>query len=217
MDPSAYVDSDDNRGDIVFPWIRQRLVELKPECVLDYGCGDARFALAIAYGLQTEVWAYDRDPGMREQARRQTTSAEIKLLDKIPEIPAGRFDAAFMLGVWMCWQSEAECLENLTVLAQALKAGGHLIASVTHPCFRDRPFATYRTDFDMAHYLENGKPFHVQVGRKGQVEITDTHWNLEAMLQQASAAGFRLVTLKEHADEAGRPYPPWLSVVLERM
>ncbi len=72
----------------------------------------------------------------------------------------------------------------------------------------------------MERYLENGTPFQVFVGRPGaEVAITDTHWNLEDMFNQALEAGLTPRRVKEHADggagekggAGGRP--SWLSVV----
>jgi SAM-dependent methyltransferase len=182
MDAHGYIECGDNRDEIVFPWLRDLLVAKAPAAVLDFGCGDARFALQLSRQLRGRVSAYERDPAMREQARRRIArdAGAVELLDAPDQSWVGRFDAIFLQGVWMCWQTRAECMDTLSRLARALRPGGLMIASVTHPCFRDRKFATYRTDFDMARYMDNGTPFQVVVGRPGaEVPVTDTHWNLE--------------------------------------
>ena len=114
----------------------------------------------------------------------------------------------------MCWQTRDECLETLRLLARSLSPRGILIASVTHPCFRDRTFATYRTDFDMGRYMDNGTPFRVFVGKPGaETPIVDTHWNLEDTLNQALESGLRLIRVKEHADGPGAQRPSWVTFV----
>ena len=217
MDAEGYIDCGDNRDEIVFPWIRDVIVAKKPARVLDFGCGDARFALRLSRELGgCAVFAHERDPAMLGRARRRIAAeAGAVTLHERPEAEwAGAFDVIFLQGVWMCWATRAECLETLGLLARSLAPGGILIAAITHPCFRDQVFATYRTDFDMRRYLENGAPFTVFVGQSGaEVPITDTHWNLEDTLNQAAEAGLALVRTKEHADGPGGGRPSWLTLV----
>lgn len=228
MDALGYIDCGDNREEILYPWIRDKIAAERPREVLDFGCGDARFATRLAAlnpGLK--VTAYDRDPGMRGEARRRIASenaGHVTLCDAPGDGWTGRFDAIAVLGVWMCWRTHDECVETLGLLARSMKPGGVLIAAVTHPCFRDRRFSTYRTDFDAARYMENGAAFRVFVGQPGkEIVIEDYHWNLQAMLDQAREAGLALAEMKEHSDQ-GEPgpgttsggLPSWLSLVLRR-
>ncbi len=220
MDSDAYKDCGDNRGEIVFPWVRERVLAGSPQRVLDFGCGDARFAEMTAEGADVEVWGYDIDPKMRRLARERMTQRPelaLRLLDRLEDFPEQHFDAAFSLGVWMCWSTWKECADMLAKIARSLKPGGLLVASVTHPCFRDRKFATYRTDFEANDYMAEGTPFRVAVGRDdNEVEITDFHWSLTAMFAQAREVGFSVLEVKEHADEAGFPLPAWLSICLAK-
>lgn len=217
MDSGLYKDCGDNRGEIVFPWVRGRILAESPHRVLDFGCGDARFAEQLAEGSGVEVWGYDIDSEMRRLAReRMIRKPELglRLLDRLEDLPEQYFDAAFLLGVWMCWSSWEECVDLLQRLARSLKSGGVLIASVTHPCFRDQEFATYRTNFSMDNYLNEGSPFRVTIGRDGnELCITDFHWSLTAMFEQARQAGLSVLEIQEHADEPGYSLPPWLSLV----
>ncbi len=229
MDALGYIDCGDNREEILYPWIRDTVLARDPRRVLDFGCGDARFALQLARLIRNgRVTAYDRDPHMREQARRrigavassdagQTGACNVVVCDAPEADWTGAFDAVVMLGVWMCWRTHAECVETLSLLARSLTPGGVLIAAVTHPCFRDCRFATYRTDFGPANYLANGTPFQVFVGERGkEIVIEDYHWNLEAMMAQATEAGLRVATLKEHSDGLAGELPSWLSLVFTR-
>jgi len=215
MDALGYIECGDNRDEIVFPWLRDLILKKNPATVLDFGCGDARFALQLSRQLHGRVSAYERDPGMREQARQRIAreGGTVELLEPPDASWTGRFDTIFLQGVWMCWSTRVECLENLSLLARSLKPDGILIASITHPCFRDRSFATYRTDFDLARYMDNGTPFRVLVGQPGaEVPIVDTHWNLEDTLNQALESGLTLTAVKEHPDGPGR-CPSWLTFV----
>lgn len=219
MDALGYIDCGDNRDKIVFPWLRELIAAKKPATILDFGCGDARFALQLSRLLPAKISAYERDPHMRAQARLRIAAESGTVT--LHEAPAadwtGHFDAIFLQGVWMCWQTRAECLETLRLLARSLAPGGLLIASVTHPCFRDQRFATYRTDFDQRRYLDNGVPFTVFVGKPGaETPIVDTHWNLEDTLNQALEAGLALTRVKEHADGPAGSLPSWISFVFFR-
>jgi SAM-dependent methyltransferase len=216
MDALGYIDCGDNRDQIVFPWLRDLITAGNPATVLDFGCGDARFALQLSRLLTAGISAYERDPHMREQARRRIAaeSGNITLCESPGSDWTGKFDAIFLQGVWMCWPTRAECLDTLRLLARSLKPGGILIASVTHPCFRDQRFATYRTDFNPARYLDNGTPFTVFVGQPGaETPIVDTHWNIEDTLNQALEAGLVLTRVKEHADGPAGSLPSWISFV----
>lgn len=217
MDALGYIDCGDNRDVIVFPWVREQIAAQAPATLLDFGCGDARFALQLSREFSACVFACERDPHMREQAARRI-AAEAGAVTLLPAPDpadwAGKFDLILLQGVWMCWSTRAECLDILRLLARSLAPGGSLVASVTHPCFRDRAFVTYRTDFNQANYLANGTPFTVHVGRPGaEIPIRDTHWNLEDTLNQALEAGLRLVRAKEHADGPVGSLPSWLTLV----
>lgn len=219
MDALGYIDCGDNRDEIVFPWLHAFIAAQKPAAILDFGCGDARFALQLARLLPARVSACERDPHMRDQARVRIAAeaGAVTLLDAPSPAWAGAYDAIFLQGVWMCWATRAECLDTLRLLARSLAPGGRLLASITHPCFRDRRFATYRTDFDQTRYLDNGTPFTVFVGRPdSETPIVDTHWNLEDTLNQALEAGLHLVTVKEHADGPPGTLPSWLTLVFRR-
>jgi SAM-dependent methyltransferase len=220
MDALGYIDCGDNRDTVLFPWVREIVLQRKPGSVLDFGCGDARFSVELARHVKGRVSAYDRDPHMREQARRRIAgegNAAVSLCEEPGAGWTGVFDVVVMLGVWMCWRTHAECGENLALIARSLKPGGVLVASVTHPCFRNRTFATYRTDFDEDRYMANGTPFRVYVGTAGkEIVIEDFHWNLEAMITQVREAGLVLDILKEHADGPNGEAPSWLSLVLSK-
>ena len=71
MDALGYIDCGDNRDEIVFPWLREIITAKNPATVLDFGCGDARFALQLSRQLNSDISAYERDPHMREQARQR--------------------------------------------------------------------------------------------------------------------------------------------------
>jgi hypothetical protein len=83
-------------------------------------------------------------------------------------------------------------------IAGHLRPNGHLIASVTHPCFRTCKFFGYSTDFDNRDYFNDGTLFNVTIyDGKRELHIVDTHWSLTAMSSQLNESGFVIENLYE--------------------
>jgi SAM-dependent methyltransferase len=205
----------DDRRITVFPLLLERIRgRAAAGRVLDYGGGDGEFAVMAADLPVAEVVTYDLSPAMTALAeRRVDTHARVRTVGATAHLPSHSFDVVTCNGVWMCWSTEEDCVANLAEIARLLVPGGLFLASVTHPCFRDGRFATYRTDFDPARYLEDGTRFRVRVfDGVTEVELEDTHWSLGAMTRQLRAAGLQLATMTEIADRSGAAGSPWMIV-----
>lgn len=212
----------DARISRVFPAVLRTLLSNGGSKLLDYGCGDGHFAaLALQAGIPSVV-LYDPAPRMRELAMEAVKpwNGQASVVDRVDEIEAEAFDAVVWNAVWMCLPSRQECIEGLKRAHRALRPGGLFVASVTHPCFRDRQFATFRTSFDMDNYAREGMPFQVTMfDAKNVVQFTDYHWSLGEMSRQLREAGLSLVELGEVSDLEEAPWPrgvPWLIVVARR-
>jgi len=206
----------------VFPPVVRTLLANGMSRVLDYGCGDGRFAaLALQAGIPNVV-LFDPVPRMRALAAESVKpwNGQAQVIDRDDEIGAGTFDAVVWNAVWMCLPSRQECIEGLKRANTALRPGGLFIASVTHPCFRDRQFATFRTSFDMDNYAREGQPFQVTMfDAQNVVHFTDYHWSLAEMSRQLHEAGLSLIELTEVSDLDEAPWPrgvPWLILVARR-
>lgn len=210
----AFVAVGDDRRRTLFPRILQRIRERDARSVLDYGGGDGELArLCVSLPLQ-HVATYDLSPEMNALARQASGEhPTVRVVEHTEELREGSFDVVTCNGVWMCWPTEEACIANLSEMRRLLAPGGILLASVTHPCFRDRQFATYRTDFDMSRYLDDGRSFRVTVfDGEREVVLDDTHWSLTAMSRQLVASGLHLSGIEELADSGGAPGSPWLIV-----
>ena len=160
-----YVRIEDARMSQVYPPVLRTLLSNGTSRLLDYGCGDGRFsAVALQAGISRAV-LYDPSPRMRELATETVRpwNEQARVIERVEQIDAGAFDAVVWNAVWMCMPSRAECIESLKRAHAALRTGGMFVASVTHPCFRDRAFSTYRTSFDMYDYARDGVPFQVSL------------------------------------------------------
>ncbi len=144
----AYFDMDDLQERSVVAFIREKLATLQPKRLLDYGGGDGKFAVLCAESLPLqEIVTYDPAPRMTSLARSLCANfKQIRVTDAIQEIESGIFDVVTFNAVWMCLASRAACLDALSEIARLFRSDGHLVASVTHPCFRTGKFSNYFTD-----------------------------------------------------------------------
>src|SRR2546423_8516543 len=186
----AYFDMDDPEGRSVLAFIREKLATLQPKRLLDYGGGDGKFAVLCAESLPLqEIVTYDPAPRMTSLARSLCANfKQIRVTDAIQEIESGIFDVVTFNAVWMCLASREACLKTLSEIARLLRSNGHLVASVTHPCFRTCKFSNYFTDFNNRDYFNDGTLFN---------HIVDTHWSLTAMSSQLNKSGFVIENLYE--------------------
>jgi SAM-dependent methyltransferase len=196
----AYSEIDDPKGRAVLTFIRDRLTTLQPKRLLDYGGGDGKFAILCAESLPLQkIVSYDPAPRMTSLARSLCADfKQIRVTEAIEEIQSEIFDVVTLNGVWMCLTSREACLDTLKNIARLLRPNGHLIASVTHPCFRTCKFLGYSTDFNNRDYFNDGTLFNVTIyDEKRELHIVDTHWSITAMSSQLNEAGFEIEKLYE--------------------
>jgi SAM-dependent methyltransferase len=214
----SYSHVENSRRTIVFPFVRDRLKESKPVRLLDFGCGDGAFSL-MCRDVAGAIFNYDISAEMNSLARESCAGvAGISVLATLDEVDPGSLDAITMNAVWMCLPTAEACANTLRQMHTLLRSGGWFLASITHPCFRDRRFSSYTTEFDPRNYLMNGTSFKVRVfDRNSSVEFTDTHWNFSAVTEQLADAGFAIKRIHELPDAWGRESATWGSpwVVLE--
>jgi ubiquinone/menaquinone biosynthesis C-methylase UbiE len=209
----------DTRRQIVFPWVRDFIASMGCRSLLDFGCGDGDFARMCASIQGLDIIIYDPAPNMCEIARKNTARiANIHVMDKIPE---QSFDVATLLTVWMCLPTDEDCIRVLHSVHDCLKQNGLLIVSVTHPCFRNCKFSTYRTNFDIKTYLNEGIKFKVTIDDGAHsIDVEDTHWNLESMSRQLHQSGFVIEAIKEMPDlminQAGGEGSPWMIIIASK-
>jgi len=196
----AYSEINDPEGRAVLTFIREKLTTLQPTRLLDYGGGDGKFAILCAESLPLqEIVTYDPAPSMNSLARSLCAGfKQIHVTDAIQEIESGKFDVVTLNGVWMCLTCREACLDTLKNIARLLRPNGHLVASVTHPCFRTCEFLGYSTDFNNRDYFNDGTLFNVTIyDGKRELHIVDAHWSLTAMSSQLNEAGFAIENLYE--------------------
>jgi hypothetical protein len=211
------------RRTTVFSTLLARLNTSRPETLLDYGGGDGLFAVDCASLPIKQITVYDPAPNMVSLARKNCASiSRIRVVESSSELQAGTFNVVTQTAVWMCLPTEEECLNVLRDVHRLLTSDGEMIAAVTHPCFRDRRFSTYRTDFSLKNYLNDGIEFGVTIsdGSK-EIHVSDTHWSLGAMSRQLKRAGFVMTELLELPDQMTnqdlKSASPWLIVFARKV
>jgi len=214
----TFVEVGDDRRITVFPRLLNRIEQCHARSLLDYGGGDGAFASVCTSLALERIVTYDLSEAMNDLAgKRSAADPRIESVRSTSGLPDGAFDVVTCNGVWMCWPTEENCVRNLREIVRLLAPGGLFLAAVTHPCFRDRPFATFRTDFDPARYLEDGTPFRVTMfdGAR-EVELDDTHWSLSAMTRQLRATDLQLLEILEVPDLGGATGCPWMIIEAQR-
>jgi len=220
----AYSEINDPEERPVLAFIRQKLGTLQPKRLLDYGGGDGKFAVICAESLPLEeIVTYDPAPRMTSLARSLCANfKQIRVTEAVDEIQSETFDVVTLNGVWMCLTSREACLVTLSEIARLLPPNGHLIASVTHPCFRTCKFSNYSTDFNNRDYFNDGTLFNVTIDNgKRELHIVDTHWSLTAMSSQLNESGFVIEAIDElPRSDKGSNEPNaslWLVIVARKL
>lgn len=207
---------EESRLQLVFPFVRDLLVERGVKTLLDYGGGDGRFALSLKLAGISHIAVYDPSEQMRSLAQEICAGNDIRILAALDHLHDHSFDAVTLNAVWMCLETESAVRSVFHEAQRLLAPGGALIASVTHPCFRENTFSTFSTEFRNEDYLRNGTQFAVRVSDGTDlVTLRDTHWNLSAMSRQLAEAGFsidRLFELPDLPSAAPHGVSPWLII-----
>jgi 2-polyprenyl-3-methyl-5-hydroxy-6-metoxy-1,4-benzoquinol methylase len=208
---------DESRTVLVFPRVRDLIARSGARRLLDFGGGNGSFALSCSELSLQQIATFDPSEVMTKFARRMCQSTAIEVIDDLGQIAPGAFDVVVMNAVWMCFETESDALDSFRTVSRLLPPQGRLICSVTHPCFRDEAFSTFRTNFNQENYLQNGTQFDVFLtDGSHSVTIRDTHWNLEAMSGQLEACGYAISRLHEIPDHAvpmgNRAASPWLII-----
>jgi 2-polyprenyl-3-methyl-5-hydroxy-6-metoxy-1,4-benzoquinol methylase len=219
----AYSDINDPQERPVLSFVQDKLKTLRPKRLLDYGGGDGKFSVQCAESSSIEeIVTYDPAPKMTSLARSLCAHfKQIRVAETTQDIGPGTFDIVTFNGVWMCLTTREACLNTLSEIARVLRSTGRLIASVTHPCFRNCKFSDYATDFSNADYFNDGTLFNVTISNAHELHIVDTHWNLTAMTSQLSETGFVIENLYElpRSTRGSRQHDAslWLVIVARKL
>lgn len=197
----AYTGIHESRMSIVYPFVGRQIRQNQASSVLDFGGGDASF-LVDHVAKTASVAHFDISPAMRQMARSNLADRENAVVfNKASEIPSDAFDCVVAIAVWMELPSKRVAVNVLRSINRAMKREAKLIAAVTHPCFREESYSSFKTNFSNASYLKSGLPFEATISDgTNEVIFCDFHWNLQDMSMQLAQADMRISGLYELGD-----------------
>jgi SAM-dependent methyltransferase len=209
----------ESRIAVVFPRVKQLIRQHQAEAVLDFGGGDGLFLDKYLPSCVTTAVHYDASTVMQNLATNRLAKSHCKIVRSPKSLESRSFDVITLIAVWMEFPSDRAAMKNLNLISRLLKQSGHLIAAVTHPCFREEKHCTFWTDFSNSQYLNVGHPYKVSVTDGQQnASFQDYHWNLEQMSSQLARAGFSIRRMYETTDVKSHSNPrgaPWLIIDAE--
>jgi SAM-dependent methyltransferase len=187
-----------------------------PARIIDYGGGDGRMIFNISSWTDSEVMIYDPDPTAVELAKTNFHEAEnVSYRIQEDDLPGETYDTVICCNVMMCLSDQAELSKVISSLKRIKTHDGVLYLGMTHPCFLDRPFATYTNDYvntpDSFDYFNNGARYRVFMRQEQQkIIIKDFFWNLSFLINKFLQCGLQLLGLKELQDITPSSFSPFL-------
>jgi SAM-dependent methyltransferase len=177
--------------------------------VLDYGCGDG--SLARLLNKECELGLFDISENMLLLAEQHLKDYAPVIYRDPGAIPHDYYDYVVFSLVLMTISTKEEIKKTLSIIRSALKANGTAIIAITHPCFRQQRFSTFRTAYTQGkefNYFREGEPFEVLIRDEGtahEVRFHDYHWTLGTTIDLLAQSGLPLARLIELPDLPARP------------
>jgi len=197
--------------------------------LLDLACGNGYLARRFAR-MGARVTAVDASAPIIERARRREAESPLGIVYHVADVTRLGVlgDAGFDAVVCnMALMDIADAAGAIREAARVLRAGGHLVATLSHPCF-DVPNASAwvveRMDFTTSVWrkvsryrelFEGVCPWH---GPSGQLLHTPIyHRPLSWYVRSLRAAGFVVTALEEPEPTeefaVGSPQAPWIAQI----
>ena len=218
MNVQKYVHSDRSELEFINPIVREMLGDVNRRSVVDYGCGGGLFLEELTK-LGAITYGYDISALMIEKAKeRLGNNTQLKVIESgnIP-LPDNSIDAVVSNFVLMMCPNKGMIRDVLIDIYRILRLNGKFLFCITHPCFIDKSFSTYRNIFtgDFDYFYEGqGHQFSL-INRDGKMvtdeSFRDYHYPLETYLNFLTETGFILDKLKEVKLKENK-YPPYLIV-----
>jgi len=190
--------------------------------VLDYGCGDGTLELLLP--RETKLSLYDVNRESLQLATENLREWDHEVYYDPGEIKHHRYDCVVFSLVLMTLGDRGEISRCLQDFQRYLRPGGELIVAVSHPCFREKDFSTFSTEFGKTKpflYHREGERFEVTIRNEktGQTAVFhDFHWTLATTVNLMIEAGFTIAGMLELMDQGyeeeyyNQGFPPFLVV-----
>jgi hypothetical protein len=212
----------ESRVFFLHPWLRDYITNLNPRTILDYGAGDG--SLFYTWNISLErLFLYDINKEILSIARDRLleTKKNIEIISAKKLIPKNYFDTIICSLVLMTIDNERELTNICETMYACAKNNARLIIAITHPCFRQYTFSTFKTNLSEINfdYFMEGMPFEVTLSsyaKHDSVSFTDYHWSISKTVNLFLNAGFSLKKTFELPDKActasdeNKRYPGYL-------
>lgn len=211
--------SDNPERAIIQPKIAAEILELNPSNLLDYGCGDGFITTLLPSTIKIDL--FDKNEILLDNTLKKLNKSNCAKINSDKEIKENSYDCIILSFVLVCIDSKDEQQRILALLQKALKKGGVLIITNSHPCFLQYPNSSYHTSFKPKcyNYLNNGEPYVVNIHQgndKPNFSFVDYKWTLSFWINLAKRCGLILQKMIEVKDEKYQDleqnnlYPPFL-------
>ncbi len=213
---------EESRKVSLYPKIASIVSSLRPESILDYGCGDGELLGIILRNTNASISAYDPSSSAMEAIRRRLGNQYVKIYEDRREIKADAYDVVICSLVIMTVPDEDGLKELVVNIKKAIREGGSGIFAITHPCFRGEQYSTFITEYTNKtpfDYFEEGRPFEVTIFDRSsdeKIQFKDYHWSLSKTMNTIISAGLvikKLIEVRDIPHVGNRFYPPYLIIV----
>ena len=203
---SYFEAADITNEEVNFPAIMRGLGEIQGQTILDYGCGNGRFARRIEQMGATNVIGVDLAPAMIDLAKTIDSNSRVEyyanLDNTLSFLADNSIDKVMANLVFMMSPTKEDMQQAFREIHRVLKEGGVFVYLVTHPAFIERGAHDYRNEFDgQFDYFKEGKPYRFVLidsqGREIDEKFYDHHYTLATYLNTAIQSGFTIAGIEE--------------------
>lgn len=202
-----YLTANDGEAfDVIFPAFTRHIGELAGTVIVDYGCGDGRYARLLEALGADQVIGVDLSPTMIAAAIAADPTSNVRYYavsdNRLTPLGDRSVDIVVANMVFMMSPSKADLVQSFSEIHRVLKPDGRLIYCITHPAFIDKDAHDCRRVFDAGfQYLKEGERYRFILkddhGEDVDGGFFDYHYTLTTYIQTTINAGFTLRSFEE--------------------
>lgn len=210
--------------EILLPYIANIVNSLKGKRILDFGCGNGY--LSSLFSTKSEITLYDLASNHINAQKAWNIQNKVVICNNDSEIRKDYYDVVVQSSVVMCLPTILELKNVFSSNYQSLMKNGHLVISITHPCFLQYEYGHCQTSFNDENfdYLNDGLEYQVSMKRINEkpVMFTDYNWSLSTIINELLGVGFELTEMIEHPDLPSTEFSskqegcPWMFLILKK-
>ncbi len=202
---------------VLLPYILKTSTRSDLSSVVDVGCGTG-FVSRELDRLSPRVIGVDLSAQSIETARAEAAKENDGNLAfvnaSVEEYATSELEGSFTLAVANMTLSAVASLDaTVRAVARLLAPGGHLIFTITHPCFWPLYWGYAEAEwFDYKSEIFIEAPFRISLESRSAPVTTHVHRPLERYIETLLAAGLRIAELAElkPTPDVEKMYPhPW--------